>query len=263
MFLNFIHKYIYWSWIWNIPWGNFFYDLFNKIYNHKNSQKEICVPIFNGAKMYMNDLLHAQELELKKYWIFEKDLTKKILEIVDFNNIEEFIDIWANIWYYSVVVGTQFKNIHIVSIEPEYHNFNLLEKNITCNDIDNIELYNMGLWSTTKEEIIYYYPEVPWCTSIVNKKNHKNVHEEVIKINTFDNIITKTKNIFIKIDVEWYEDEVFKGAQSFLSKCNNTYIICELLKKTSSKESITDLLTKNKFKEVWSDSLDNYLFYKW
>jgi len=261
---KFIERYIYWSWIWRIPWLKYLYEIYTRLYNKRNSKKFIKVKLFNGSFMFMNDILHTQELQLKKKGIFENILTYKIIDTIKSRNISQFIDIWSNIWYYSVVVWTYFKDINIVSIEPEKNNFSILTRNINLNNIKNIKLYNMGLWSENKKEFIYYYPEVPWCTSIVNKDNHKNVIKKEIEIKKFDDMDwIKKDNILIKIDVEGYENEVFKWMNNFLKESKNIYLICELLEKTNSKKNIFNLLEKKWFRKIWSDNLDNYCFYKW
>ena len=58
-------------------------------------------------------------------------------------NSEIFIDIGANIGFYSILLSGHFKKIY--SFEPNQRNFQVLRKNINTNDLKNIKIFNYGL----------------------------------------------------------------------------------------------------------------------
>ena len=127
--------------------------------------------------------------------------------------------------------------------EPDFENYKRLSKNLSLNEFENIKVNNIGLSY-----------ENGFGTSEINNIRNKGMNsisqvmeddknEHSFEILTLDNYINKT-NIssldFIKIDVEGYEFNVLKGAESALKKYKPTLFI-ELddnnLKKTNHTAS--------------------------
>lgn len=94
----------------------------------------------------------SQSIADKGEWeIYETQLIKGFL-----SDGASFVDVGANIGYYSVV-ASQIVGAHgsVVSFEPEMKNFQLLSKNSQLNESTNIHAVNAGLAIEDRESEIY------------------------------------------------------------------------------------------------------------
>ncbi|HVZ66634.1 MAG TPA: FkbM family methyltransferase [Patescibacteria group bacterium] len=129
-----------------------------------------------------------------------------------------FIDVGAYFGLYTVAVANQFKKykkIDIISFEPgsEYLSlptYELLEKNTKINHAENVKLYHIGLGDKN--------------TKINNRRGIKTV-----KLDSLFNKkeIKKYDSIFMKIDVDGSENEVLRGATSFIKDSPKLTILIE------------------------------------
>ncbi len=147
--------------------------------------------------------------------------------IKNINKQDVFLDIWANIWYFSLIcselVGEKGK---VYAFEPVKNNIKSLEENININNISNIKVYDFALGNDNTNLNINIDPDNSAVNSILVNK-WKSVSEK-IKIKKFDDLeITDEKIKFLKIDVEWYEYEVLKWMENFIKRKNNLNIVME------------------------------------
>jgi|AntAceMinimDraft_17_1070374.scaffolds.fasta_scaffold05541_1 FkbM family methyltransferase len=166
------------------------------------------------------------QMQLIQTGVYEKNITNIILQNLKENNI--FVDIGANIGYYSVLASKILNNKgKIISFEPVKETFNKLIQNIKLNNInEQLTAYNCALGNKTGTENINLHKE-SGHNSVVRISKLNNIGKEQIKIKKFDQLINfKNKDLFIKIDVEAYEFEVLKGMENTL-KNNNCKIIFE------------------------------------
>ena len=181
-----------------------------------------------------------------------------------------FLDIWTNIWKYSILIWNK-TNMKIFSFEPNtFLVDNYLSYNIKLNWLGNrISLLNIWLWNIASEQNLYiqdnsfWEASLHWDEEIIEwKKKFK------VKIERLDSIY-KTNGInpsevrLIKIDVEWFEYNVFLWAKEFFSEITECILIVEIIEKTINKNDTIDLI-----KSLWFILLekvygDNYIFYKW
>lgn len=177
-----------------------------------------------------------------------------------------FLDIWTNVWKYSIIVWKQSKENIIYWFEPNIYLFNnYLVKNIELNSLTNINLVNKWL-SNEKWEFVLIVPENNfWSWSIENKfKWWKEYKIELIKLDDFifENNIKINDIKLIKIDVEWHEHKTLLWAKEVLSKLQNCRLIIEIFEKSEHFKETIELI-----KSFWfelEDKLywDNYIFYK-
>jgi len=159
-------------------------------------------------------------------WFWEKNVSELIL-----SNLKEwdvFLDIWANIWYFSLlwskIVWQKWK---VLSFEPSSINFNILDKNIKLNNSINIDYFKLWVWNNEQEFEIFFNNDNPWATSIVKTKENNNFQKEIIKVIKIDNFITNKKVDFIKMDIEWFEYDAFLWMKEILKINDNIKIIFE------------------------------------
>jgi FkbM family methyltransferase len=149
---------------------------------------------------------------------------------------DNFIDIGANLGYMSInaskIVGPKGK---IISFEPDNTIYNLLENNISLNNVENIKLNKIGL-SNYNGEASFNIATESGLSRLENKNNNLEglilQTKTTIKVNTLDsylseNNFTNLKIKMIKIDVEGHELNILEGAVNVL-KDSKPIIILEI-----------------------------------
>jgi len=197
---------------------------------------------------------------------YEEKQIKFLMDYINKNKIEVFIDIGSNIGIYSLIIGKNFKRIKILSFEPVHNTFNNLNYNINLNNLRrNIKTFNFGLSnkSGTKKMIALkkkdYIQSGGYSFYIPKRKIHKNEIIENYKSKIGDNVIKfKNMNIIIKIDVEGFEKEVLYGLKKLLSQ-NKILIQIEIFKKNFNK--INKILNAHKFKLINQIKNSNDFYY--
>ncbi len=180
---------------------------------------------------------------------YERRDLDKLIEIIDYhlkqNKKVLFIDVDSNIGSYSIAIGNAYKNIdtlHIMSIEAAKENFDLLKKNVSLNKLeDKITLINAALADLPDKTINFSFnKKVPGCSGI-SFINDRDFIIEQVKTTTLDLLIQNQYNFdvyIIKIDVEGYETEILKGAESLLNSEKEIYLLVEDFIKSESIDFI-------------------------
>jgi FkbM family methyltransferase len=124
-----------------------------------------------------------------------------------------YLDIGANMGTHTVVFSKLFKNV--ISFEPDIINFNMLQTNVSQNNVTNATLYNKALSS------------VPGMVSTVAHSNHSRGCIYTVEGGTIESITLDSLNLenidYIKIDVEGHEFDVLQGAINTI-KLNNPIV---------------------------------------
>ncbi|AWV99686.1 FkbM family methyltransferase [Arcticibacterium luteifluviistationis] len=129
-------------------------------------------------------------------------------------------DIGANVGTYTQTLLKNFpKNSRIFSFEPSKKTFQELKKNIGAEEIN---LFNVGLGERPESINLYSTDNNSTLASAYQRTSDENetLNIEKIEIITLDNFCQDNNidNIdFMKVDVEGYEINVFKGASESLS----------------------------------------------
>lgn len=173
-------KPLYWSWIWNYPPFKQIYFFYEKILN-----KNVWI---NQTNYWFNMILNWSKLidkEIIFTWYWEKNVSELIKN--ELKEWDTFIDIGANIWYFTLLWSKiVWKYWKVISFEPSILNYNILEKNIELNNFENIEKHKLWVWNIESEFEIYYNNENPWATSLVKTKDNYSFNKELIKIIKLD-----------------------------------------------------------------------------
>lgn len=139
-------------------------------------------------------------------------------------NSDVFVDIGANVGSYTVLAGAVV-GAACVSIEPVPSTFSHLIENVNLNGIaSNVECLNIGLgkdngtlrFSADEDTMNHVVADTEKCKSYIN-----------IEVKRLDDILGERSPTVIKMDVEGYEANVIKGAQSILSKKEPLAILME------------------------------------
>lgn len=186
-----------------------------------------------------------KSLRQKKTW--EPRVTKGMLYEFNEKKIDTFIDIGANIGYYTLLLAN--KNIKTYSFEPNLENYNILTKNLKINNFNNCQHYNLGL-SDSIGELEFYYRKEKSGHGSFNKKivKQQNLNLcKIIKVNKIDNIDIQGKNIMVKMDIEGYELNAIMGMLQLLDSKKIKVFCIEISRKfygNDVEKEIINLLKK-------------------
>ena len=220
----------------------------------------------NGVHLLL-DIRDPLEREIFFKKEYEKLQIKYLLDYIDKNNTEYFIDVGSNIGYYSLVIAKKFPNIKIFSYEPVKKTFYKFKKNISLNKIENIFSFNFGL--SDKNKLIK-------MRSMIKKKVIQSggftVHDPLRKLKSNeilqdcnfkigdDVILLENKNICMKIDVEEHEKQALNGLKKTLLK-NKIFLQIEFFPK--HKDENFKLLSDHKYnliREIPGERKSDYHF---
>jgi FkbM family methyltransferase len=209
------------------------------------------------------DLKQSIDREIYLNGFYEREQITFLKKICNQNKITHFLDIGANIGYYTL----KFKNIlNIYAFEPNKKNYLRLTQNINLNKL-NIETYNFGLSNTNSISEIWYTDKNKMGGSAVydkgdtelSKYNKKNIFKEKILLKKLDDVLDlKNLNILVKIDVERHEKKVLEGMRNLINQ-NNIVLQIEIGDK--KKEDVHSYLKSLNFKWIKTISHD-YFFIK-
>lgn len=135
-----------------------------------------------------------------------------------------FVDIGANIGSYTIL-ASKVCGAHTISIEPDPETVKALMRNIDVNGIrSKVKVVQAALGSTTGTISFTVGRDT---VNRVAKPGESNTRE--VAVRTLDEVLNGSSPRVIKIDVEGFEKEVFKGATKTLSNPKLQAIITETL----------------------------------
>ncbi|WP_284451869.1 FkbM family methyltransferase [Methylophaga thalassica] len=147
---------------------------------------------------------------------FEPEETK--LFIQEFNRSDIFIDIGANIGFYSCLAKSY--NKHVIAIEPMKKNLDYLMANIEVNNWSDIEVFPIGL--SSQPGIASLYGASSTGASLVdNWAGSSGFFKRTIPLSSLDIILGerfKNRHLFIKVDVEGAEYNLLLGAINVIKR---------------------------------------------
>lgn len=202
------------------------------------------------------------------------DENEMSLILYDINIDKTFIDVGANIGFYTVAVAKKIKENNgkgkVISFEPHPKNFQRLKKNIELNDLSSyVDLHNIGLSDKDQtlnlvlREDFSQGAETGNASVAINSDYDHGFEKIKIKTKMFDNFFKlnypNLKISFIKIDIEGHEDNFLKGAQKSIQK-HFPKIVIEVnkayyhAKGVDACNEISKLLPKYHFKNIASGS---------
>ena len=178
------------------------------------------------------DLRHLIDRRFFLHKTYENELFLPILDVLNKNKIDYFLDIGSCWGIYSLRLSKNYKNLNIISFDPIKKNILRLKESIRKNKIKNIKVLHTALGS--KNGTISLGATEDYSPNYKINETNPTI-SEVSEINLLDKLINiKNKYIILKIDTEEFELEVLKGSHKIL-KNNNCYIQIEIAKKNKKK----------------------------
>jgi len=130
------------------------------------------------------------------------------------------IDAGANIGLFSVYYANKFPKIHIVSIEPESSNFEILEKNTSL--FPNIVLIKKGLWSEHARLRIKNADSHKWAFEL--EASEDGDIESVGVNDILDEFAPHASSILLKMDIEGADCDVLARNLRWIERLSSLYI---------------------------------------
>jgi len=185
------------------------------------------VKVFGKYKYFYrhDDKYIGHRIALEKYEPYETQLILRQAKAGDV-----VVDVGANIGYYTVLLADKVgKNGKVYAFEPDKINFEILIKNISENNLENVVAVNAAVGSKSETKILYrseenlgdhklFKPTLPSLkkggkTEIISKKD-----SEIVKIIKLDDYLENIKIDLMKIDTQGWEPEVIDGAKKLIEK---------------------------------------------
>tara|TARA_B100000989_G_scaffold260254_1_gene210787 strand:- start:1279 stop:2166 length:888 start_codon:yes stop_codon:yes gene_type:complete len=191
--------------------------------------------------------------------------------ILSFEPNSNFLDVGANIGLFSLFAAK--KNHNVISIEPESHNFTILNLNIFDNKLnDKIICYPISIASKNKLSKLNIY-KMGWGHSMHSFNSEikigGDIKKSVFKQGSFgmslDEVIEQTQFFpdYIKIDVDGNELDVIYGFSKFLSSKKIKSIMIEIDPyDIESKDKIINYMSKYLFRVDFEISTKSNYFFK-
>ena len=169
-----------------------------------------------GFYMLLTPSEHIQQ-QLFWYGHYEKtlgDLVKKILKPGDV-----FLDIGANIGYFSMLAANKEPTSKIFSFEPVRKLFQKLEENILVNNMSNITAVNIAIGDTDEEKELFISAADNLGMSSFQPPENYSGKKEIVKVVSIYRWF-KTAGLsridLVKLDIEGSELAALKGMQEVL-----------------------------------------------
>jgi FkbM family methyltransferase len=160
-----------------------------------------------------------------------------------------FLDIGANVGSYTVLASGVCQ-AETWSFEPDPGTVRHLRRNIEINNLDGrVTVYELALGDAESEISFTIGLDTMNRVAAVGDKNVRSVRQQQL-----DTLIGEYQPVMIKMDVEGYEEEVFRGAQALLA--NKCLKVIELETVTPG---INAMLTAHAFEQAYYEPFSRKL----
>lgn len=157
------------------------------------------------------------ERHLLWYGSYEKNESRTMQSFITSKTI--FIDIGANVGYYSLLAAHISKLGQVYSFEPVSTTYNKLLRNISLNNFSIIQCFQIAISNFTGKATVFISADDNTGMSGLQSAENFSGTAEVINCTTLDQVVTDyriPKVDLIKIDVEGSEVNVLKGMEMVL-----------------------------------------------
>lgn len=166
----------------------------------------------------------------------EWELAKHLL-----TSSSHLIDVGANTGIFSLFAASAYPRMHIIAFEPHPGNIQRLKKNLKINNIDSLHLYEVAVGHSHGEITLTVPANLGISTTAsTNEAYTRNFHDIPVtslrvKQVTLDDALSHvplTSRDLLKIDVEYHELAVLKGAEQTLKE-KRPMVLIEILQYAS------------------------------
>ena len=221
----------------------FFRIIHKKTIKDKLKEKEIIKKKINDYEMFIDKNGKGIHRDLYLNSSREPISTNIVKSILKKGDI--VLEAGANIGYYTILESKKIGDKGMVyAIEPIKENFELLKKNISLNKLKNVKTFNIGFDDKPGEMNISISSESNLNTPM---KIENLLRIDKVKSESLDSFFkNKKKPTFMRMDIEGYEDVIFKGGEKTLDSLKKIFV--ELHFPLIEKKKMVNLLKKLKEK---------------
>ncbi len=219
----------------------------------------------NDFEMFL-DFLDPIDREIILSQEFEQEEINFLINQIELNKINYFLDVGANCGYYSFKISKEISDIEILSFEPNIEAYTKFSKTLKKNlDLSKkIRLENFGLSDQSAklkmQSMLKFGYAQTGGTSIVNKNLNDNNLTFFADFKVGDDYIKLSdEKISIKIDVEGHELNVLKGLQNTIKK-NHCILQVEIFR--NNFEIVNNFLLSFGYKSFYEVKIRSNYFYK-
>lgn len=186
-------------------------------------------------------LTPSEHIQRQLFWYgyYEKTLGDLIKKILQPGNV--FLDIGANIGYFSLLAANNEPTSKIISFEPVKYLFQKLEENISINNFKNITAVNVAAGDINEEKELFISASDNLGMSSFQQPENYSGKKEKVKVITIDSWF-KTARLskvdLVKLDVEGSELAALKGMQEVLQNFK-PLVIAEINPETLGSFNLT------------------------
>jgi len=199
------------------------------------------------------DLIRKTGYDIVRYPYFTSNVAEKNYQkLLKHFGVDMIFDIGANVGQYALeTLGFGFDGT-LVSFEPMTKEYTILQEKVKSNP--NWVLAPQMAVGDTSGFIEFNVSENSESSSILDPNEYalgfdptiKTVKKEKVRIETVDNLFetyAKGKNnLFLKIDVQGYEENVLKGAANVISKVKGIHVEFSLKPLYAGQKSMMDIM---------------------
>ena len=149
------------------------------------------------------------------------------------------LDVGANIGAFAIFCLFLRKDANVISLEPEYSTFKLLDRNAQC--FDNWRTHQIALWDEDTTVPFFFDQQCSAGSRIEENQNHVLVQANRLK--TFIDYYIETSVDLLKLDVEGAEELVLADAEDILTEIPN--LILETHPKCMNEKHVLKLVNQH------------------
>ncbi|MDR3678101.1 MAG: FkbM family methyltransferase [Acidobacteriota bacterium] len=208
-----------------------------------------------GVKSAFRVTNPAKLVQVEFNLMLEDEILRLVLPCLHSGDV--FLDVGANIGIFTIlsalVVGEKGK---VMAFEPETHNFEMLERNISVNSLKNVAAFKAALGEeNSKGQLFVDRPAASLMPSEIAPKEGESVESvEIVNGDDFRRTHGLPYPRVVKIDVEGFEYVVLRGLRETLSNPATELVVCEvhpyLLPKGTTQAMITEFMAALGFDDI-------------
>lgn len=190
----------------------------------------VLVRLFNGKLLILNsnDKGLSYDLFFAKTKIREPLATKYICKKFKNSANGNFLDVGANIGYYTVLLSNYFKNVF--AVEPVDENVFFLKLNLLINDIKNVQIVHGAV---SHEKTVFIEKNDKYNLAKVGSSG---VSVPGVSLESFGKVT------LLKMDIEGYEYEIITKQQDYFQQSCAKYLLVEMHTAFLEPEQTVELL---------------------
>lgn len=178
--------------------------------------------------------------------------------IEKFNSPRLFVDIGANYGFISIIAAKQFPNAQLIMVEPGRRLGEYIVENMKLNNITNYEFIDAICGEEEKTDV--GFATNPYSSQdnrvIAPKKSWKVEKKKMVSLDELLKGVETSTSVFVKIDVQGFEEMVFKGGNKFFNTHKNWVVKTEFApqwlssQKSDAKKLLENLVANHEVVEL-------------